>query len=578
MSLEREIQTRFHRHVSLERKRLTEEPANGWRAGEMVDHPPMVIDLNESLIRTLEQVRAVLDGTQILDFTPAADAQSRCDWIALVLRRLEYFRLKRADRGLVLLYLRRFSGFCRAQITRLVKRWLAGERLRSPRGAPSNAFARRYTEADLDALADVEREYGRLSGPATVAVLQRMYQVFHDERYVRLQHLSPSHLYNLRRSAAYRARHTVKTKTRSDPKGAAIAARRAPVPDNRPGFIRIDSVHQGNFRGKDGIYHINAVDCVTQWEVIATVPALTHEHMLPVLRTMLDQFPFKILGFHSDGGSEYINYDVAKMLENDRIDFTRSRPRRCNDNALAESKNGNVVRRQFGHAYVPAARTPEFNAFCKDYLNPFLNMHRPCLFGTEVPDPKKVGRFQRVHRQEDVMTPLDKLASPPDAQSFLREGITLEDLQQQARRLTDIEAARQVREAREKMMDQIAIETRPLYSDVWSFAQVAAARPIVINYRIFNDQPPATNQLRPGSSRNWKALNRRFLRHACKAGADAACRQTSVVRQICNRDMHHPPDGLKIGRKTAGRPSTNWSCRTRGPARANGYPIPAAAA
>ncbi|MGJ7511674.1 DDE-type integrase/transposase/recombinase [Variovorax sp. GT1P44] len=327
----------------------------------------------------------------------------------------------------------------------------------------------------MDALADVEREYGRLSGPATVAVLRRMHQVYGDRRYVRLQHLSSSHLYNLRRSAEYRARHTVRTKTRSDRKAGAIAVRRAPIPENRPGFIRIDSVHQGNFKGRNGIYHVNAVDCITQWQVVATVPNLTREHMLPVLRDMLAQFPFKILGFHSDGGSEYVNYEVARMLEEERIDFTRSRPRQCSDNALAESKNGNVVRRQFGYSYVPAERAILFNDFCKAHLNPFLNFHRPCLFGTEVPDLKKPGRLRRIHRHEDVMTPLEKLAILPDASNFLREGITMEGLHQLALSQTDIEAARQVREAREAMLHQVAVETRPLYGDVWSFAASCAA-------------------------------------------------------------------------------------------------------
>ncbi|MBC8720616.1 transposase family protein [Paraburkholderia sp. 31.1] len=442
----------------------------------MVDHLRMVIHLNETQIRTLEQVRAVLDGTQALVFAPATDAGARCEWIASVLKRFRYGHLKRGDRGLLLRYLRRFGGFSRAHLTRLVLRWLDGSNLVSPkRKAPPNAFARRYTEADLDALAEVEREYGRLSGPATVAVLRRMYQLYDDERFVRLQQLSSSHLYNLRRSASYRARHTVRTKTRSDPKGAAIAMRRAPTPENRPGFIRIDSVHQGNFRSDRGLYHINAVDCVTQWEVVASVQTLAREHMLPVLRDMIDQFPFQILGFHSDGGTEYINYEVADMLEKERIEFTRSRPRHCNDNALAESKNGNVVRRQFGYSHVPASYAEQFNAFCSGHLNPFLNLHRPCLFGTEVPDPRKKGRTRRVHRHKDVMTPLDKLLTLPDAGSFLREGITVDSLQQQARSQTDIEAARQVREAREALMDPIAVEVRARYGDVWSYARESAA-------------------------------------------------------------------------------------------------------
>ncbi|MFL9999314.1 integrase catalytic domain-containing protein, partial [Paraburkholderia sediminicola] len=236
-----------------------------------------------------------------------------------------------------------------------------------------------------------------------------------------------------------------------------------PMPENRPSFIRIYSVHQGNFKGRQGIYHINAVDCVTQWEVVATVPNLTREHMLPVLRAMLEQFPFRILGFHLDGGTEYVNYEVARMLEQARIDFTRSRTRQCNDNALAESKNGNVVRRQFGYSYIPAERTILFNDFCRAHLNPFLNFHRPCLFGTEVPDSRKPGRTRRVHRHDYVTTPREKFASLPEADSFLRDGITFEGLMEQARSLIDIEAARQVREARESMLRQVAIETRPLY-------------------------------------------------------------------------------------------------------------------
>jgi transposase InsO family protein len=435
----------------------------------------MVIHMDESRIRTVAQMRAVLKNTHPLEFTAAAGAAERCEWIAVVLKRLNYRFLGREDRGVVLQYLRQLSGFSRAQLTRVVRRALTGQELRIPKGAPSNTFARRYTPEDLDALADVEREYGRLSGPATVAVLRRMHQVYGDRRFVRLQHLSSSHLYNLRRSAEYRARHTVRTKTRSERKFAAIAVRRAPVPENRPGFIRIDSVHQGNFKGRQGIYHINAVDCVTQWEVVATVPNLTREHMLPVLRAMLEQFPFLILGFHSDGGSEYVNYEVAKLLDEERIDFTRSRPRQCNDNALAESKNGNVVRRQFGYSYVPAERAILFNDFCKAHLNPFLNFHRPCLFGTEVPDPKKPGRLRRIHRHEDVMTPLEKLASLPDANRFLREGITLDGLLELARAQTDVQAARQVREAREAMLHQVAVETQPLYGDVWSFAASCAA-------------------------------------------------------------------------------------------------------
>jgi hypothetical protein len=75
----------------------------------MVDHLRMIIDLNETRIRTVEQVRTVLKGTQTLEFVPATDTYERCAWIASVLGRRHYRHMTRANRGLVLRYLRQFS-------------------------------------------------------------------------------------------------------------------------------------------------------------------------------------------------------------------------------------------------------------------------------------------------------------------------------------------------------------------------------------------------------------------------------------------------------------------------------------
>ena len=97
---------------------------------------------------------------------------------------------------------------------------------------------------------------------------------------------------------------------------------------------------------------------------------------LPVIEQMLAQFPFVLLGFHADNGSEYVNHRVAKMLDKLRVEFTRSRPRRSNDNGLAETKNGAVVRKLFGYGHIPQRHATRFNTFCVEYLNPFLNFHR----------------------------------------------------------------------------------------------------------------------------------------------------------------------------------------------------------
>lgn len=414
----------------------------------------MVIDMNEAQVRTVEQVRQVLEGTQELQFRAAEDDEGRYGWIDTVLRRLDYRQLRRADRGLVLAYLQRLSGYSRAQVTRLVARWRSGKPLVKNYRAPQHAFARRYTAADVALLAQVDRAMGTLSGPATVCVLRRQRDVFGDARFERLGSISVGHLYNLRGSAGYRQQRVVLTKTRGD-KATAIGVRKAPAPESRPGFIRIDSVHQGDHDGIKGLYHINAVDCVTQWQIVASVQTISEAHLLPVIEQMLEQFPFEILGFHADNGSEYVNHRVATMLDKLRIEFTRSRPRNSNDNALAETKNGAVVRKVFGYAHIPQRHAARFNTFCVEYLNPFLNFHRPCLFATDVPDAKKPGRIKRVYRPRDAMTPLDKLASLPEAHKYLREGITLEHLHELARALTDVQAAEELNEARAALFRRV---------------------------------------------------------------------------------------------------------------------------
>ena len=118
-----------------------------------------------------------------------------------------------------------------------------------------------------------------------------------------------------------------------------------------------------------------------------------------------------------------------------------------------------MVRRVFGYEHIPQRHAARFNTFCAEYLNPFLNFHRPCLFSTDKPDPKKPGRIKRVYRAKDAMTPLDKLASLPEAHTFMREGITLEHLQAMATALTDVQAGEELKEARQALFKRVPPRT-----------------------------------------------------------------------------------------------------------------------
>ena len=81
-------------------------------------------------------------------------------------------------------------------------------------------------------------------------------------------------------------------------------------------------------------------------------------------------FPFRILGFHSDNGSEFINHTVARLLNKLLIEQTKSRPRHCNDNGLAESKNGAVIRKHMGYAHIAAPHAAAIEAFYEKHSTP----------------------------------------------------------------------------------------------------------------------------------------------------------------------------------------------------------------
>lgn len=416
-----------------------------------------MIDMNETKLTTLEQVRAFLAGTVEVGFCATGTGEDgRYRHIAGVLARFGYQRLKKPDKGLILRYLERTTGYSRQQVTRLVKRWSDGKGLRKRYRAPRNGWARKFTDLDVALLAETDALHNTLSGPATVHLMRRALERYGDARYARLATISVGHLYNLRKERGYLARRQVFARTR--PTGIAIGVRRAPAPDGRPGFIRIDSVHQGDRDGVKGVYHINAVDCVTQWELVATCEKITEAYLLPVIEALLDAFPFRILGFHADNGSEYINHQVARMLDKLAAEFTKSRPRHSNDNGLAETKNGAIVRKHLGYSHIPQRFAAEVNAFCIEYLNPYINFHRPCLFAEDTLDKK--GKTRKRYPLKAVMTPLEKLASLPRAENFLKPGVTLDALRERARAVSDNEAAERLNKARSQLFPSINKRSR----------------------------------------------------------------------------------------------------------------------
>jgi len=392
---------------------------------------------------SLEQIQAFLEGSGEVGFK-GQKREEVYGWVNEMLRHQRYEEQKRSGRGWVRRYVEKMTGLSRSQTTRLITMYLEGEEVK-PQTYRRRRFARRYTREDIALLAGVDEAHGTLSGPATRKLLERACYNFRDERYQRLAQISVAHLYRLRWSRVYRERRIKYQVTRPTP--VSIGERRKPEPQGRPGYLRIDTVHQGDQDGVKGVYHINAVDEVTQWEVVGVVEQISEAFLIPVLEAMLAQFPFRIRGFHSDNGSEFINHMVAKLLNKLLIEQTKSRPRHSNDNGLAETKNGAVVRKHMGYTHIAAAHAEAIADFYQEHLNPYLNFHRPCGVPELVVNAK--GKTKREYRW--YATPWEILRQLPDVASHLKAEVTIAKLDQQAQAKSDTQAAEQMQEAKHKL-------------------------------------------------------------------------------------------------------------------------------
>lgn len=407
----------------------------------------MTITMNDTQITTMEQVKQILKSPQAIAFKGIRREQIY-RWIESVLKRFKYFELNRKDKGLVKSYLQRLSGLSRAQTTRLVLKFLLEGAILPSRGR-RNRFPAKYTNADKALLALTDNAHGRLSGPATKRILERQYCVYGDKRFVRLQGISVAHIYRFRTSRIYREHAQTYSKTRSV--CVSIGFRRKPDPKGRPGYVRVDTVHQGDLNGKKGVYHINMVDEVTQWEIVACVEAISEAYLEPALRTALAMFPFKILNFHSDNGSEFINDTVAKLLNKLLAEQTKSRSGRTNDNALVEGKNGSVIRKHMGYWHIERKYAPLIDRFYQDHFNAYLNFHRPCGFPTVTIDRK--GR--RHKKYKTYQTPFERLRSIKDAQKYLRDDVSLKNLDKIAAKQTDNDFAKKMQDAKQRLFKKL---------------------------------------------------------------------------------------------------------------------------
>ena len=408
--------------------------------------------MNDGCIISIAQVTELIKAAE----TIGVERVERTDgisevyaWMTDLLVRLRYRLLKKKEKGVVRRYLTLYGGYTKSHIDHLIAEYRdTGKIVRRERTQP--AFSRVYTSADIALLADVAEGYQHQNGRALKEVCREMCEVYHDARFERLANISVSTVYLLKKTEVFKTKALHYTKTRAVQ--VPIGERKKPYPEGKPGYLRVDSVHQGDLDKEKGVYHINLVDEVTQDEIVVCVEGISEEFLKPALEDALEQFPFVILNFHSDNGSEYINKVVARLLQKLLINQTKSRSRRTNDNALVEGKNASVIRKHMGFMHIPKQHAQIINDFYRMYFNPFINFHRFCAF----PDEEVDARGKIVKKYRTYLTPVESLLSVKDVEKYLKLGVTKESLRAQTHQQSHLAAAQEMQKAKTQLFKLIS--------------------------------------------------------------------------------------------------------------------------
>lgn len=368
--------------------------------------------------------------------------KDRYKFIDKTIDKFDYRKLNRKEKRTIINYLTKITGYKKAQIMRLIKRSCLGK-LFQKKYTRTSGYHRIYDATDIKLLERTDEYHRRLNSWATKEILRREYEVYGQAKFQNIAKVSVSHINNLRHRPIYRNYWVNGTKSREIP----IGTTQAPEANNQPGSIRVDTVHQRN------VYYINAVDEVTQWEVVVCIPEINEHYLIPALEQILSDFPFTVFNFHSDRGSEFINHLVAEILDRLLINQTKSRSRHCNDNALIEGKNGSVIRKNMGYYHVNQPYAQTINSYLKTYFNPYLNFHRPCLF----PEDKILPNGQTKHVYHQAMTPFTKLKeiSKTTKTNFLKPEQSWQKLDKIELELSDNQFAEILRQEEKKLLDFI---------------------------------------------------------------------------------------------------------------------------
>lgn len=173
-----------------------------------------------------------------------------------------------------------------------------------------------------------------------------------------------------------------------------------------PGYLAMDLVgHEGGNARGDFAFTLNMTDIATGWTEPCAIKNKAQKWTFEAIKHIRGRLPFKVVGLHSDSGSEFINAILYRYCKSEHIQFTRSRPNRKNDNAHVEQKNNMVVRRFVGyHRYDTDDEVALMNLLY-ERLRLYVNFFMP---SAKLKSKERIGS-RIVKKYEPYRTPYERL-------------------------------------------------------------------------------------------------------------------------------------------------------------------------
>jgi hypothetical protein len=281
---------------------------------------------------------------------------------------LRYRKARKKEKGRILDEVVKLTGYHRWYAVRLLAlqgkavrvgrhQQLVGElkvRSRRRRG-------RTYTGAVVEKLRMIWVILDGICGKRLVGILPEVVRVLERHREIELDAQTREKLQRISAATIDRLlapeRKKLALRARSGTKPGTLLKHQIPIrtfaewDQSHPGFVEIDLVsHEGGIGGGDFCQTLDVTDVASGWTEIQAVINKAEIWVFQALKDIRQRLPFPLLGIDSDNGGEFINHQLLRYCQQERISFTRGRAYKKNDGCFVEQKNYSIVRRAVGYA------------------------------------------------------------------------------------------------------------------------------------------------------------------------------------------------------------------------------------